>query len=205
MVETLDSWIQAIGPLAYLALFVAALFEYVFPPFPGDSVVLLGGVYAIRGERPWVLVLAVVTAGSLVGAVIDYAVGRRLATSFERRPDFTERHPNIHHLQQKMHRRGVLLIAFNRFLPGVRGLLFIAAGAARIDLRKVLGWGAVSALLWNGLIMAAGIVLGGNAERLEQWVRQYTKAAWIALAVVAAGAVAWQAIKRRRVEAPRGG
>ena len=201
MVETLDSLIRAVGPVGYLVLFAAALIEYVFPPFPGDTVVLLGGVYAIRGEKPWGLVFGVVTLGSVVGSAIAYAVGRRLATAFDRRPDFGERHPQIVRLQQKMREKGILLIAFNRFLPGVRGPLFVAAGAARMPVGRVLGWGAVSALLWNGLIMGVGTAVGGNAERLERFFRDYNKVAWIIVVVVILAVVARQALRaRRRIE-----
>lgn len=201
MVETLDEWIRAVGPLGYLALFLAALVEYIFPPFPGDTVVLLGGVYAVRGERSWLLVLIVVTLGSVVGSAVDYAVGRRLAKSFERRPDFAERHPQIHRLQEQMKRRGIWLIAFNRFLPGVRALLFVAAGAARMRIGRVLGWGAFSAVLWNTLILAVGSAVGGNVERLEKLLRQYNRVAWILVGVVILAFIARQAVKaRRRVE-----
>src|SRR5687768_13833195 len=99
--ETLDTWIRAVGPLGYLALFLASLIEYVFPPFPGDTVVLLGGVFAARGQRPWFWVLLVVTAGSVVGSAIDYFIGQRLSRRFERGGDFALRHPHLARLQER--------------------------------------------------------------------------------------------------------
>src|SRR5918996_774480 len=145
MVETLDAWIRAVGPLGYAALFAA------------------------RGQRSWVLVLATVTLGSVVGAAIDYVIGSRLARRFERGADFAERHPHLVRLQAKMRGGGIPLIAFNRFMPGVRGLIFLAAGASGMDFWRVMGWGALSALLWNALILGVGIAVGGNAERLEHF------------------------------------
>src|SRR5918996_549442 len=159
MVETLDAWIRAVGPLGYLALFAASLIEYVFPPFPGDTVVLLGGVFAVRGQRSWVLVLAAVTLGSVVGAALDYLIGSRLARRFGRRGDFAERHPHLFRLQEKMRGGGIPLIAFNRFMPGVRGLIFLAAGASGMDFGRVMAWGALSALLWNALILGVGLAV----------------------------------------------
>src|SRR4051812_33831071 len=79
MVETLDRWVQGVGPLGYAVLFLAALVEYIFPPFPGDTITLLGGIYAVRGEKSWPLVFAVVTLGSVLGCAIDYGAGARLA------------------------------------------------------------------------------------------------------------------------------
>jgi membrane protein DedA with SNARE-associated domain len=205
MVETLDSWIRAVGPLGYLALFAASLIEYVFPPFPGDTVVLLGGVFAVRGQRSWALVLAAVTIGSVLGAAIDYIIGSRLARRFERRGDFAERHPHVVRLQMKMRAGGIPLIAFNRFMPGVRGLIFLAAGASGMDFRRVMVWGALSALLWNALILAVGIAVGGNAERLARFVHDYNRVAWGAIALGVAGFAAWYLWRfRRRSEVPRG-
>ncbi|MGA9520389.1 MAG: DedA family protein [Myxococcaceae bacterium] len=197
MVETLDTWIRTVGPLGYLVLFGAALIEYVFPPFPGDTVVLLGGVYAIRGDRPWLLVLLVVTAGSVVGSAIDYVIGQRLARRFEHGEEFARKHPHLIRLQERMRERGIVLIAFNRFLPGVRGLLFAAAGAAEMSFRRVMLWGAFSALLWNSLILGIGIAVGGNAERLGGLLQRYNRFSWIVLAVVFA-AVAIRYVWRLR-------
>jgi membrane protein DedA with SNARE-associated domain len=202
MVETLDGWIRAVGPLGYAALFAASLIEYVFPPFPGDTVVLLGGIFAVRGQRSWVLVLATVTLGSVLGAAINYFVGSRLARQFEKREDFAERHPHLVRLQSKMRDRGIPLIAFNRFLPGVRGLIFLAAGASAMDFRRVMAWGALSALLWNALILAVGIAVGGNAERLERFVQDYNRVAWVAMVAAVAAFAAWCLYKKAR-PAPR--
>ena len=48
MVEYLDNLIAHIGLLGLLVLGLAAAVEYVVPPFPGDTITLLGGVYAGR-------------------------------------------------------------------------------------------------------------------------------------------------------------
>jgi membrane protein DedA with SNARE-associated domain len=205
MVETLDRWIHSMGPLAYAALIAASLIEYVFPPFPGDSVVLLGGVFAVRGQRSWILVLAAVTFGSVLGAAIDYVIGSRLVRRFERGQDFSLRHPHIVRLQERMRRSGILLIAGNRFLPGVRGLLFVAAGASGMDFRRVMAWGALSALVWNSLVLGVGIAVGGNADRLEQILREYNGVAAVAIVLciaIFAARYLWKF--RRRPEDPRG-
>lgn len=198
MVELLDRWIHAVGPLGYVALLLAAFIEYVFPPFPGDTVVLLGGVFAVRGERPWLLVLLAVTLGSVAGAAVDFYIGKRLAQRFESGEHFAERHPQLSSLHERMRRHGMWLIAFNRFLPGVRGPLFAAAGASGMNFRRVMLWGAFSAVLWNALIMGVGSAVGGNAERLESLLGQYYQVAWILVAAVVVAFVARLAWKARR-------
>src|SRR5690242_19661990 len=113
MLEHFDSWIRGVGPVGYLILGLAALIEYVFPPFPGDTVLVLGGVYAVRGERPWPWVLLVVTLGSVIGAALNYGVGRELGRRFERHPQATFlglSHVRVHELEARMRHRGDLFL-----------------------------------------------------------------------------------------------
>lgn len=205
--EQLDSWMQAVGALAFLALGVAAMIEYLFPPFPGDTILLLGGVYAVRGQQSWVLVLLVVTAGSLLGAALNYWIGTRVAARFERGTDerfLGVKRSELIRLQGRMRKRGSWLLVANRFMPGVRSLIFLAAGAARMPFGQVMGLGAASALGWNLLILSAGIAVGGNLERLKALFSQYQTAAIGALAVaITAWAVGVIVRRRKRGQRPR--
>jgi len=204
MVQLFDSVIASVGPLALVVLGLAAMLEYVVPPFPGDSIVLLGGVYAVRGQHPWYWVFVAVTVGSVLGAAINYAMGAWLAQRFHRRPQarpFLGMTPaRLSSVEARMRRHGGWLILVNRFLPGIRGLLFIAAGAARLPLGKVLGLGALSAMAHSGLVLAAGMAVGGNLERLESWFTRYQRGMLILFAVGVL-AFAFRAALRRRAHA----
>ena len=196
--------ISRTGPAAPAILFAATLVEYVFPPFPGDLVVVLGAWYAVKGEISWLAALASVTAGALAGAWIDYRIGAALALRLDRR--LARRGPlseeRLLRFEASYRRWGVFLLLANRFLPGIRAFLFIAAGASGIPLRKVLLFGGISAVAWNVLLLAMGALAAHNAEELVGFVEQYTRVAWIVLAAgaaVAAVVLVW----RRRVAARR--
>lgn len=207
MIEQLDKWIAAAGPSAFLVLGLGALIEYIFPPFPGDTVVVLGGVYAVRGQKPWMLVFAVITLGSVIGAAIDYWVGAKIRDRIESRPQgkfLGLPHQRIREAQEKMQRFGSALILINRFLPAVRAFIFLAAGAAKMPFGRVLLLGAVSAMAWNCLLMALGVAVGGNAERLETLVRNYEVAMYSILAIVGL-AIAARLLQRRRQRRPTSG
>lgn len=203
LLQQVDALIASVGPTAFLVLGLAAALEYVVPPFPGDAIVLLGGVYAARGQQPWFWVLAVVTAGSMLGATINYKIGQFLDRKFERR---LERKAflgisleKLHRVEQKMRERGAWLILFNRFIPGIRGAFFVAAGMSQMPLGKVLALGAVSAIAHALLILWAGIALGGNAERVGTLVAHYQNAI-IALFLIAGLAMALRWWIRRRAQ-----
>jgi membrane protein DedA with SNARE-associated domain len=188
MVETFDSWVRELGQLGYLVLALAALIEYLAPPFPGDTIVLIGGAYAVRGHNSVFWVWVAVTMASVVGIGANYAVGRFVADRTRLTPGkkllFGITHQSVMELQDKMRQKGAWLLVANRFLPSFRSVLFIAAGASHMPLRKVLFLGVASAMAWNGLLLGAGVLVGGNAERLEALVRDYKIVAGVVLGLV---------------------
>jgi membrane protein DedA with SNARE-associated domain len=168
-------------------LFFAAALEYVFPPFPGDTVTLLGAFLAARASYSSAWVLLTVTAGSVAGSYLDYLVGRW----WSRRP-IEELSGRARRAREKMApvldrfaRHGTSYIAINRFLPGIRALFFVAAGMARLPVWKVLLFGALSALAWNAGLIALGAIVAAQFEELLGWVRTYTSAVWVVLGAVA--------------------
>lgn len=200
MVAWLDVLIARLGLLGLAVLGVSAALEYVVPPFPGDTVTLLGGVYAVRGQQPWPLVFLVVVAGSVAGAAINYHFGRWLVRRFEQRPhsSFWGITPQrLAAVQARMRERGPWLLLVNRFLPGIRGLIFVAAGAAHMPRRNALVLGAVSAMAHTGLVLAVGAAVGGNLEELERLVVRYQRAV-VGLVVVCMLALLVRALARRR-------
>jgi membrane protein DedA with SNARE-associated domain len=203
MVEFFDTLITHLGLLGLLVLGLAAAVEYVVPPFPGDTITLLGGVYAVRGEHPWPLVFLVVVAGSVAGALINYQVGRWLVGRFERRPGeafFGITHARLEVVQAQMRHKGPWLLLANRFIPGVRGLIFVAAGAAHMPRSNALILGALSAMAHTGLVLALGAAVGGNLERLEELMWRYQRAI-LGLVVVGVVAVVVRALARRKAAA----
>ncbi len=203
MVESIDHFIVTLGMAGLLVLGLAAMVEYVVPPFPGDTITLLGGVYAVRGDHPWPLVFLVVTAGSVAGAAINYWFGMWLARRFEANPQarflgFT--HARLEVVQARMRRSGPWLLLVNRFLPGIRGVIFIAAGAARMPRRNALLLGAVSAMAHNALVLTIGHAVGGNLEQLEGMMAKYQQAV-VGLVLIGLLAVGIRALARKRTPA----
>ncbi len=192
MVEFVDSLIRNVGPIAFLALGLVAFLEYVFPPLPGDTILLLGGVYAVRGEQSWILVFLAIVVGSLAGAAVNHRVGWWLGTRVEKKPFFGIHPDKLHAMQEKMRRWETWLLLGNRFLPGIRSIIFIAAGAAQMPLRRVLALGAVSSVAHSIVVLAIGAAVGGNLEALEAIVHRYQKGFHLALVgVLLLAALRW--------------
>jgi membrane-associated protein len=193
------------GPWAPALLFLATFIEHVFPPFPGDLLVVLGAWYAVQGQLSWPMVLAFTTAGAVAGAWVDYRIGQALGTRLEARASSSRwlTPGRLTAFDIAYRRWGSWLLVFNRFMPGIRAFLFLAAGAAGLPERRVVLLGGLSALLWNALLLAAGGLLAHNLDELISLVDRYMRVAAIALA--AAALLFLANLARRRWAAARKG
>lgn len=203
MLEAFDALVRELGPWGVLLLGAAALLEYVFPPFPGDTVTLLGGAYAERGEHPVWLVLASLMAFSVAGMTAMWAVGRALGHKLDAAREgplfFGITHEQVRRAQTVMRERGDWVLVLNRFMPSFRAMVFVAAGASGAPLPRVLALGSLSALGWNALLVGVGAAIGVNADRLEDWLVRYRLVALgLTAVVVAFFAVRWLVRRRRQ-------
>jgi membrane protein DedA with SNARE-associated domain len=200
--QLIDMVAQNQNTLGLGILLLSACIEYLFPPFPGDLVTVFGAFLVARRGWNGVAVFAAVLVGSALGCMLDYALGRWLGRTEERwtRGRLRRFRPQIDRILARFARHGGLYLAINRFIPSLRGLFFIAAGMARLPWWEVLGFGLLSAVVWNGLLLALGLSVGQSWDRLLLIVHAYAAAFWI-LAALAAIAVAARWIRRRRANA----
>ncbi len=182
IVDTLTTWVgHEDSLLGWFALAGSATIEYVFPPFPGDVVTVLAASLVIAAAWSWYGVLTALMLGSVVGCALTFELGVRWA---KRRDERGHKSRQLDRLVAGFRKHGAVYLVLNRFVPGVRSAFFVAAGLAGMSRRAVYLYGALSALLWNLLLFAAGAALGANYARLERLVTTYTTVALFTLGVV---------------------
>ena len=72
----------------YLALFVACFIENIFPPFPGDTfIIIAGGLIAAQRLEPVMSVLLILTGG-LASVMIMFTFGRRSGRGYFMKKNF---------------------------------------------------------------------------------------------------------------------
>ena len=196
-------FVHQAGPWLPAWLALAALIEYVFPPFPGDTITLVGAAVAVQGQWPVWQLFAALMAGALAGSAIDYAAGvwlaRRLelghGTGLVARWLPPERMARI---EAQYRRHGPWLIAANRFLPVSRSMFFVFAGLTRIGLGRTLLYGSISAVAWNALLIGIAYAVDANLDRLTDWFEQFNRGALVVtIVLVAIALVLWFWSKKR--------
>ena len=66
----------------------------------------------------------------------------------------------------------------------MRGFIFLAAGASGVPVRRALLLGGISAVVWNGLLLAAGALVARNLDELVALVDRYTRVAGAVIGLV---------------------
>lgn len=194
IVNWLEHLMQTIGaPGAALAV----LLENVFPPIPSELILPLAGFAAAQGHFTVWSAIAWTTAGSVAGAWILYWAGRamgvdRLRTLADRMP--LARSSDIDRATGWFEKYGAISVLVGRMVPGVRSLISVPAGVARMSPVSFTLWTALGSAGWNALLIFAGHQLGSHWTRVEGWV---ASAQNVVVAVVVA-LVTWFVIHRLR-------
>ena len=200
MINTIIAFLLPMNDLfLYLFLFASAVIENLFPPIPGDTITAFGAFLVGTGRLDYLLVYAVTTLGSVCGFVCLVLIGRLLGREYFIGKDYRHLPAKRIVLAESWFRRyGYFVVLANRFLPGVRSVISLASGIARLSLPKVFALAIVSASIWNLIWIHTGYLLGDNWElvkdRMSTILRNYNTAV---LALMAVGASV--------ARAPRGG
>ena len=88
-------------------------------------------------------------------------------------------------------------------MPGLRTTLVFGAGLFRMPALDVAVCCAISAFLWNGLLIGGGVLLGQNLDEVLTYVEEYSVAAWIIVTVVFAALIARSVVHRYRRRHPK--
>jgi membrane protein DedA with SNARE-associated domain len=194
---------DAVSEAGYPGLFGAMVAENLFPPIPSEIVLPLAGFEVEKGELAFLLVVLAATAGSLVGALILYAIGlwggRPLVLRYGRVLRVTER--DLDRAERWFDRWGDWVVLGARVIPIARSVVSLPAGFARMPLLRFTLLTALGSFVWNLILVGAGYQLGANWEDVSEWAGRYSDVMKvIAVAAVVAAAV-WLI---RRWRSPRG-
>ena len=152
---------------------------------PGEIVVILGGVIAGRGGVSLAAVIAAGIAGPIAGDVTGYLVGRRYGEAFVRRR-LGRRWDRAHRWLSK--RQGGLTIFLGRFVPFLRSVLPMTAGAVKVPARRFLPWDIAAACVWGAGSALLGFYAARDFDRILESMHRFSIAIGIALLVAAAAA-----------------
>ena len=167
--ETFLNYLHSLpDALIYLLLGLSAYVENIFPPIPGDTITAFGAFLVGTGRLDFFGVYICTTLGSLLGFMTLFWVGLYLGRRFFVEKDYRFfKAKDIIKAEAWYRKHGYLLVAFNRFLPGIRSVISLAGGISRLRVTGVALLALLSCAVWNLIWILMGYMLGTNWEVFE--------------------------------------
>lgn len=167
-------------------------------PIPEEAPLVLAGVLSKRGDFVPAVAFGACLFGALLGDSIMYSIGRHFGHAFLLRHPLIARFVNAEEEEKIEHviqRHGFKILLGTRFLIGVRGAVYFAAGAAKVPYLKFLLWDLVAASLVVGIVFGLGYVFGQWIEHVVQDAEKLLTVI-VVVALIAVGLMVY----RKRVE-----
>lgn len=184
----------------YFGIFVLMVLENVVPPVPSEVIMGFGGMAVARGDMAMTPLLIVATAGTTLGNLFWYGVGRWIG--YARLKPFVDRHgrwltlrwTDVEALHRFFVRHGLWVVFVFRFLPTFRTMISLPAGMTRMGLPRFLLATVAGSAIWNAVLAYAGLILGLHFEELQRYVGPLA----VAMTVAVVLAWLWRAVNWNR-------
>ncbi len=196
------SVLELIRSAGYPALFLLLVAENLFPPIPSEAILPVAGFLTDRGELTFAGSLLAATAGSVLGALILYLIGRHggrpLVLRYGRVLRVTSR--DLDRAETWFMRWGDLVVLVARIVPIARSVVSVPAGTLRMGVVRFLVLTTIGSAIWNSALIGAGWWLGSEWERVSDGVGAASRVILV-IVVIAAVVVAWRFWRRRIIRA----
>ncbi|MBR3068090.1 MAG: DedA family protein [Prevotella sp.] len=198
--------------LTYPNIMLLMLLESTVVPVPSELVVAPAAYHAAGGGLNVFLVVLMATIGAAIGASINYVValyvGRPVIYKFanskwgkmcllnQEKVEKSERYFDNH---------GVAATLTGRLIPGIRHLISIPAGLARMNYWKFLLYTTIGAGVWHSILALLGWYLHSfiKPEDLESTIKQYNHYIVLGIIAIVALAVVYFVVKHYRKKAAK--
>lgn len=171
IIESVFEWY--IGHLNYFSIGFLMVIESSFIPFPSEIIIPFAAYKAAQGNLNIYLVVISGTLGALIGAMVNYVIGyyvgrpiiHKLADSkFGRLLLLSEE--KVVHAEEYFVKNGKSSTLIGRLVPGVRQLISIPAGMAKMNLWDFLLYTTIGAGAWNIILAVIGYFLYEIREQI---------------------------------------
>ncbi len=187
----------------YWVLIVAAGFtflENIFPPSPSDTVIVFTGTLVGMGVVGFAPLLISTTIGSVLGFVVMFWLGEKFEKKIieSNKFKFLSRDA-IARTENWFKKYGYWMIVANRFLSGTRAVIGFFAGMSELTASRTIILSAVSALVWNSILILLGAAFGTKWALVDEYMSHYGKIITIAgAAIILIIAVRWIVMKKKK-------
>jgi undecaprenyl-diphosphatase len=148
--------------IGYVALGGLILGESAGLPLPGETALITAGGLVAAGHLSLPLVIVVAALAAITGDTVGYWLGRRGGRALLMRDGFgaTHRRHAVRRADRFFDRYGAATVFFGRWVPGVRIVAAVMAGAARMPWPRFAAANATGALAWAATVATLAMLVG---------------------------------------------
>ncbi len=194
-------WIRhLVNSFNYWGVAILMAVENVVLPIPSELIMPFAGFRTERGQMTLLGVIIAGTVGSVLGGLPLYYAG--YARGEERLRKWIERHgkwvllrgKDIDRASDRFSGNSFREVTLGQLLPGIRGVISIPAGVARMNVWLFLLANFIGTLVWCTVLAVAGRMLGRNFTKIHKFLGPV---GWGILGLLVVALAFWL-IRRRR-------
>ena len=185
MEHAVASWLSEFGAPA---LFVLLALGVVGLPVPDDALLAVAGVLIGRGHLHPVTAAAAAIGGAMTGITLSYGLGR-----FAGLPLLVRYGSRLHvdtdlisRVRAWFQRAGKWLLVGGYFIPGIRHLTAIVAGASKLPVGTFMVFAYTGATLWVCSFLTIGYLVGDHWRGMVADLHRHMLIAGLVAVAVAA-------------------
>ncbi|MGE5420856.1 MAG: DedA family protein [Chloroflexota bacterium] len=173
--QTLFDWYMA--NLNYFTIALLMAIESTFLPLPSEIVIPFAAWKAAQGDLNIFLVVLFGTIGALCGSLINYTLafylGRPIVYAFAESKIgrfFLLSREKVQHAEDYFIKNGKTSTFIGRLVPGIRHLISIPAGLAKMNLRDFILFTFIGAGLWNIILGLIGYFMYEAKDQIYTYI-----------------------------------
>lgn len=169
LVSGLIAFISEIG---YLGIFIGMFLESTPIPLPSEIIMIPAGIAASHGVMNIYLAIIFGVLGNLAGAIFSYFIAASLgrAILFKVGKYFFLKPPAIIKIENFFNRHGAISIFIGRIIPGVRHLISLPAGVAKMNFPLFCLYTFLGSAIWTAILTVLGYFIGKNQDSIKEYL-----------------------------------
>jgi membrane protein DedA with SNARE-associated domain len=173
---------------AYIFFFINAALQILFPPYPGDTILVFEGYLSSQRVLNTFLMLFISLSATYLSSIFLYSISYKFGHSLVANK-FVQKNfdiKRIEKLEEWFKKYGSLAIIINKFLPGVGSLTLIAAGLFNLPPIPAFVSIGVATIIHNTALFMAGRLTGDNIILIKTLFKEYNRIIVLAILIIAA-------------------
>lgn len=194
MIENVAQWIiHVISTLGYPGIILTMAIESALIPLPSEIIMPFSGFLVSTGRFDFFLVGISGALGNVLGSLLAYSLGYygkdKVVHKFIRNWGkwILISEGELENAEKLLNKYKDAVVLLSRVLPGIRTVISLPCGIARLPLKRFIVLTFLGSLIWSYLLAWIGFILGQNWQTLGPYFHK----ADAAIAGIAILAIVW--------------